>query len=198
MTPRTKHPEPTRDTILSAAYGQLTKVPYQKLSMEAIAERAGVSKALLFYHFSSKRGLARAALAQGISVEMARFGALDRIDERAMEETLPRFLRMSRDWFNLISAFLEVADLTDPDDELVGLMRDMYGGIVGGIAEVLRARGVPQPRERAMLIALAIDMFGMVEVLERRPPDVGAYTAAVRGMLGLDTGVEARTGGGPG
>lgn len=187
MTPKQKDPEPTRAAIVSAAYGQLIKVPYQKLSMETIAECAGVSKALLFYHFGSKRGLARAALAQGIATEMARFGPLDRIDERTMDEMLPRFLRMSRDWFNLIHAFLEVVDLTDPDDELVATMRDMYAGIVGSIADVLRVRGVPQPRERAMLVALAIDMFGMVEVLERRPPDVGAYAAAVRGMLGLDS-----------
>ncbi len=186
MSPKTKDPEPTRAAILSAAYGQLVKVPYQKLSMEAIAEQAGVSKALLFYHFGTKRALARAALSQGIATEMARFGGLDRIDERTMDELLPRFLRMSRDWFNLINAFLEVVDLTDPDDELVATMRDMYEGLVGGIAEVLRARGVPRPRERAMLVALAIDMFGMVEVLERRPPDVGAYAEAVRGMLGLD------------
>src|SRR5262249_60863864 len=46
-----------RAAILDAARGAFADSGYHETSLEAVAERAGVSKALLYEHFSSKREL---------------------------------------------------------------------------------------------------------------------------------------------
>src|SRR5258707_9934493 len=46
-----------REAILDAARNAFADSGYHETSLEAVAERAGVSKALLYEHFSSKREL---------------------------------------------------------------------------------------------------------------------------------------------
>jgi AcrR family transcriptional regulator len=46
-----------RATLLEAARGAFAEAGYHETSLDAVAERAGVSKALLYEHFSSKREL---------------------------------------------------------------------------------------------------------------------------------------------
>ncbi len=108
--------EGAKGQIMAAAFELLGQMPYQKMSLEMVAKRAGVSKALILYHFGSKKELTRQALKAG---------------------------------------FME-------------------------------ARGDPYPREKAMLLALAIDMIGMVSHVEEREPDMARYEAAVLHILGLE------------
>jgi AcrR family transcriptional regulator len=176
----------TRTGILEAAYELFSKEPYQKLSMENIAKRAGVSKALLFYHFSSKEDLARKSISYGIMKEVERFGPIDEMDEETVRAVLPSFLQMSHDRINLIHTYIEVVDMEDAHDELVVLMREMYGMIVELLERHMRARGVRYPREKAMLITLAVDLFGLVEHLEEEPTDVESYVNAILDILGME------------
>ncbi len=176
----------TRTAILEAAYELFSKEPYQKLSMESIARRAGVSKALLFYHFSSKEDLARKAISYGIMKEVEGFGAIEGMDEETVRAVLPSFLQLSHDRINLIHTYIEVVDMEDAHDELVVLMREMYGAIVGILEGHMRSRGVRYPREKAMLITLAVDLFGLVEHIEEEPVDVDSYVNAILDILGME------------
>jgi len=53
---------PTRTLILNAAYGLLYKEGFARVSMDAIAASAGVTKRTLYYHFASKDELTGAVL----------------------------------------------------------------------------------------------------------------------------------------
>lgn len=53
----TRSPEPTREKILRAAYDRFYRQGYARVSVDDIAEAAGVTKKTLYYHFKSKDAL---------------------------------------------------------------------------------------------------------------------------------------------
>ena len=53
-----------RDELLSAARAEFTARPYDEVSLDHVAARAGASKALLYHYFQSKRALYTATLKQ--------------------------------------------------------------------------------------------------------------------------------------
>lgn len=55
--------ETTRDRILSSAYSLFYKQGFSRVSIDTIAENAGITKRALYYHFDSKDSLVAAALA---------------------------------------------------------------------------------------------------------------------------------------
>jgi AcrR family transcriptional regulator len=175
----------TRDRILETTYEMLSQTPYPRLTVEAVAARAGVSKALLFYHFGTKRELARSALISGFKRELERFDIPDSLEENEIMEALPEMMRLSRDRFNLIGAFIEVSDMDDPEDELAMGLRSLYRMLMDALVPVLEGRGVSYPRERALLAIMAVDLFGMVPHLDSQEPDVDRYMGALVAMMGL-------------
>ncbi len=175
--------------ILAAAFELLSQMSYQKMSLEIVAKRAGVSKALLLYHFGSKRELTREALKQGFMRMMGEFELPDDLDEEAIRTILPELFRFTSESMYLFVSFIEVVDMeAGSDDELAITMREMYSIFIGKLADFLEARGDPYPHEKAMMMALAIDMIGMVQHVEEREPDMVRYEAAVLDMLGLGVG----------
>ena len=175
----------TQDLILDATFELLSQVPYQRLTMEAIADRAGFSKALLFYHFGSKRALARAALVRGFREELEHFEIPESLEGDGMVEMLPEMMRLSLDRFNVIGSFFEIADLDDPGDELAAGLRSVYQTLMDVLVPILEERGVSYPRERALLVIMAVDLFGMVPHLDSQEPDVDRYMGALVAMMGL-------------
>lgn len=69
--------ESTRDRILAAAYGLLYREGFARVSVDAIAQEAGLTKRTLYYHFESKDALVAAVL------EFQHARVLERIDEWA-------------------------------------------------------------------------------------------------------------------
>lgn len=61
--------------ILAAAERAFSSGPFHQVSLDDVAEAAGVSKALIYEHFSSKRDLYRALLAKATDDMMERIGA---------------------------------------------------------------------------------------------------------------------------
>jgi AcrR family transcriptional regulator len=172
--------------ILAAAFELLSQMPYQKMSLEMVAKRAGVSKALLLYHFGSKRELTREALKQGFLRTMKEFQLPGDLDEETIRAIVPELFRFTHESMYLFVSFIEVADMeAGSEDELAMTMREMYSTFIVKLADFLEARGDPYPHEKAMLLALAIDMIGMVQKVEEREPDMARYEAAVLDILGL-------------
>jgi AcrR family transcriptional regulator len=185
MSPKRPDPE-TQRRILESTYVLLSRVQYPALSMQTIAERAGVSKALLFYHFKSKRELARQALVHGFEDEMAQFAHLEELDETTFRSALGEMLQFSLDRIFLFHSFLEVADMEDPDDELVKMLHDVYGQFIEVLEDFLESRGIKYPREKAMLLGLAVDMFGLIEFVDDQRPDTERYRRALLDMLDME------------
>jgi AcrR family transcriptional regulator len=54
---RRLEPQQRREQLLDAGAALFAEMPYEDVQMEEIAARAGVSRSLLYHHFSSKRNL---------------------------------------------------------------------------------------------------------------------------------------------
>ncbi|MFJ5831522.1 TetR/AcrR family transcriptional regulator [Streptomyces sp. NPDC093089] len=80
MPPRRRlSPAERRAQLLDVAAVLFAAQPYDEVRMEAVAERAGVSRALLYQHFPSKRDLF-AALYQAVSEDLLAKTRLDPAD----------------------------------------------------------------------------------------------------------------------
>ena len=91
-------PEDRRTQLLALGVNFLTDHPLDELSMDELARRAGVSRALLFHYFESKQGMQRAV------VTTARNSLLQATAPRAelpprerIDDTLRRFASFVRD-----------------------------------------------------------------------------------------------------
>lgn len=82
----------TRDRILAAAEQLFAEAGFEATSMSAIATHAGVSKANVFHHFSSKNDLYFAVLRAACRDACAQFTALDDT-QLPITEGLERFAR---------------------------------------------------------------------------------------------------------
>ena len=178
--------EGSKSQITASAFELLSQMPYQKMSLEMVAKKAGVSKALILYHFGSKKELTCVALKAGFMRTMQEFEVVGDLDEDTIRTILPELFRFTYESMYLFVSFIEVVDMeTGSDDELAIAMREMYSTFIGKLADFLEVRGDPYPHEKAMLMALAIDMIGMVSHVEEREPDMARYEAAVLDILGL-------------
>jgi AcrR family transcriptional regulator len=179
--------EGAKSQITVAAFELLSQMPYQKMSLEMVAKKAGVSKALILYHFGSKKELTRVALKAGFMRTMQDFEVVGDLDEDTIRAILPELFRFTYESMYLFVSFIEVVDMeAHSTDELALAMREMYSTFIDKLAGFLEARGDPYPHEKAMVLALAIDMIGMVPHVEEREPDMARYEAAVLDILGLE------------
>ena len=173
--------------ILDTTFVLLNQMAYQKMSLEMVARDAGVSKALVLYHFGSKRELTRAALGRGFNRTMDEFQVTGDLDEETIRAILPALFKFTYESMYMFVSFIEVVDMeAHSTDELAVTMREMYSTFIGKLSQFLKARGDPYPHEKAMLLALAIDMIGMVSHVEEQEPDMARYEAAVLDILGLE------------
>ena len=66
-TKQRKISQPTRDAILKAAEEEFAERGFRGARSQNIADRAGVSKRLAFYHFRSKQGLYQEVLERALT-----------------------------------------------------------------------------------------------------------------------------------
>ncbi len=174
-----------QETILAAAYRLLNSEPYDALSMMRIAEEVGVSKSLLFYHFRSKEELAREAVIFGIEGELQVLGQLGEMGEDQLEGLIAQSLEFASQRLQLMSNIMKMADMTNPADPLMVTMRQVYSDFIALFSDVMAKQGKPFSREKAMLLTLAIDIFGMASVVSEGELDIQRYTGAILDILGL-------------
>jgi TetR/AcrR family transcriptional regulator len=90
--PRPPAGEATREALLTAATELFALHGFEGVSVEQIARKAGVNKALISYHFRGKRGLYRSILGETLSAALARLKELGR-SERPADQVLREFMR---------------------------------------------------------------------------------------------------------
>jgi AcrR family transcriptional regulator len=162
-------------------------MPYQKMSLEMVAKDVGVSKALVLYHFGSKRELTRTALRRGFMRTVDDFRFDEELDDDMVRAILPKLFRFTNEAMYLLVSFIEVVDIdAHSDDELAQVLREMYTIFIGKLTRFLEAKGDPYPHEKAMLLALAVDMIGMAHHMEERKLDLDRYVAAVLDILHVE------------
>ncbi len=90
-TPGQRDSEATREALLSAATELFADRGFSGTTVEAIARRARVNKAMINYHFAGKRGLYTAILSRDFGWALARIKELMKEPTRA-DEKLSRFI----------------------------------------------------------------------------------------------------------
>ncbi len=159
----TSSAEETRRGILDAAYGLFYREGFGRVSVDAIAEAAGVTKRTLYYHFSSKDSLAGAVL------ERQHARALRRIQSWAEPATadplemIDQIFGKLEDWAArpkwLGSGFtritMELADL--PGHPARAAAHQHKAAIEDWLAERFAAMDVDAPQETARQVKLLLE-----------------------------------------
>jgi TetR/AcrR family transcriptional repressor of nem operon len=84
--PRTRDPERTRERILDAAQALILDHGYGSTTVDAVVNRAGITKGAFFHHFGSKGDLARSLV--------ERYALLDR---QHLEQQMERAAKLASD-----------------------------------------------------------------------------------------------------
>ena len=84
--PRTRDPEKTRERILDAAQALILDHGYGATTVDAVVNRAGITKGAFFHHFGSKADLARALV--------DRYALLDK---QHLEQQMERAAKLATD-----------------------------------------------------------------------------------------------------
>jgi AcrR family transcriptional regulator len=159
----TRPAKDTRERILAAAYGLLYREGFARVSLDAIAAAAGLTKRTLYYHFESKDALVAAVL------EAQHGRTLERIEEWASDspddpdELIDALFGKLAAWageakwtgsgFTRIA--MELADL--PGHPARRAARQHKAAIEAWLASRLDAMNVDAPRETARSITLLVE-----------------------------------------
>jgi AcrR family transcriptional regulator len=176
----------SRERILEAASELAHDVGAGNISLDAVAERAGISKGGLLYNFPTKLQLLRALVARHV--------------ERMEAQTLDALQRQGGDGDALIRAVLEASCIVEPDTK-----RPKPTGILAAIAEdpdlivpvreyhrrlIRRLRETsPQP-ERAFVAFLALEGLqaqNLFEIDALTQEDQERVLAFLRAFIGAET-----------
>jgi AcrR family transcriptional regulator len=147
-----------REAILQAALDAFADGGYHETSLEAVAERAGISKALIYEHFASKRELHRALLetyGRELLARVTEAIAAAEPGEARLKAGIDGFLRFveeRRDAWRML-----VRNATEPDvarsvERLQGDAARAIGGLMAEDAEAAQLTQREEPEQ-------AIEMF---------------------------------------
>ena len=145
--------------ILDAALEVAAEGGFHAASMRKVAERAGVSKALIFKYFASKAELLRALVASSLTGAQQSFAHAATVDtprERleALIGTGFDFVREHPDFWRLISQLRMQKGLRAL---IGGTLASSLDGITTQLQEELHALGTPDPQLDARVLFAAID-----------------------------------------
>jgi AcrR family transcriptional regulator len=157
-----------RATILDAARDAFAETGYHETSLDSIAERAGVSKALLYEHFSSKRELYVAMLEIHVAELIDRIaGAIADAEPgeprmRAGLEAFFGFVEERRGTWRIM-----FSNATDPDVAVrIERLRDQVAGAIAQLmSEEAEAKGLDFPKLPQLIEMIAQQMVGAMQSL---------------------------------
>ncbi|MFD9062478.1 TetR family transcriptional regulator [Kitasatospora purpeofusca] len=180
----------TREKVLDAAAEEFSTQGYSRATLNAVAQRTGMTKGALYGHFDSKRALAGALMSQSRQVweemrltrDVPGVGAADVLEGLVLDLAQ----RLKED-VRLRAALRLATDVPDPAGPAPDILSDVQCGLV---ALIRRAQGegsmAPRPPELVAQILLAV-LHGAPHVAFGRPDatpdDPAAHTAAWRILL---------------
>jgi AcrR family transcriptional regulator len=173
----------TREKIQSVALELFAEQGYDKTSLREIAERLGVTKAALYYHFKSKEDIV-ASLFEDLQLEVEKIIAWGERQPRTLEtrqELIRRYIAMTRDQGSALTRFMQdnraavhevkVAEemrerflrlaqlVTDPDAPLADKLRARLAFLaVNASSFVLRDLETTEEERADAALAVALDL----------------------------------------
>jgi AcrR family transcriptional regulator len=157
-----------REVILEAALEAFSKRGFHEATLDEVATRAGVSKALIYEHFDSKRDLTRALLDTYVHELLGRLAeaiAASEPGEERMRTGVDAVLRFVEErpgaWRMLFR------NSGDPDiaDLFAALQGEAAGAIASAMAADVREVGTAPPPSPAQIEMLAQQLSGAVQAI---------------------------------
>jgi AcrR family transcriptional regulator len=153
----------TKSRILTAAYGLLYKEGFARVSMDAVAAAAGVTKRTLYYHFDSKDMLVEAVLDHQHAYALARIKGWAKASAKTPEEFLAALFIQLEAWASkqrwMGSGFtrltMELADLPGHPARRAAHQHKL--AVEAWLAAELKRLGARRSRELARQIVLLIE-----------------------------------------
>lgn len=153
----------TRERILVAARTEFIENGLRGARMQEIADRAGVNKALLHYHFRDKESLYRAAL-ETVTERMKRdvFGSFtppgeSRSPEEAIRELVATYVRTLHQHPDMVGMLVrELADGGQHLDAVLAGMAPLVREVLGGIDRAIRERSGGEPAVESLHVLMGI------------------------------------------
>lgn len=159
VTPRQRlDPRARRAQLVAAAAAEFAAYAYDAVRMERIAERAGVSRALLYRYFPSKRELFAAVFADA----SARLTAATRLDPGLpLPDQIESALAAHLDYFEAHQRTILTANLTLAGDPLIQAVMDQQ---MTSLGEQL-AGALPDGVDPAAAVQVFQAWFVLVRIL---------------------------------
>jgi AcrR family transcriptional regulator len=125
-----RDPEATRRALLAAGAQLFSERGFDGVSIEDLADRAGVNKALISYHFRGKRGLYRAILESTFRTMAERLDAMERAApsaRQALHGLLEAFEAMTQERPGFPTLFMREVLASGLDPVVVPHLRAIIG-----------------------------------------------------------------------
>jgi AcrR family transcriptional regulator len=176
---RSRDPADTKSRLLAAAAALSAEVGPARVSLDAVAARAGVSKGGLLYHYPSKHALLRALVEDHVedrraAIEAHAPGALERQDATAAAHGYLAMMRESLCCGEPPPSGVFAAIAEDP--EFIAPLRDFRREMLERVF-----RRLPEPR-RAMLLFLACEGMVHLKLTDADSLEPGLCEAAIDEM----------------
>jgi AcrR family transcriptional regulator len=169
MATQSQRREKTRQLLLQAAEEAFTSRGFHGVSLDAIAESAGLSKGAVYGRFGSKDGLFLAVVEQRFEQRLGELVAAWS-QEADLEDSLVATLveqsrRLGKDsgW---AAAWLEFVVHATRDEETLADLRELDQRLVRGAARTLAARSELGDRDGDFLTSIAL-LIGSGQMVER-------------------------------
>ena len=151
----------TKERIMSVAFELFCSKGYDKVSMNEIVERSGVSKGGIFHHFESKYVLGRETLMWWAQTHMAPMFDEAALNEMSGKDILMHFIDFMMDFMENDNSFTKffwsIFDeaLRKKEDNTVWM--DFLNDYVAIVEGIYMEMGVKDPRMKAMLFLSNMD-----------------------------------------
>lgn len=188
---------PTRDRIIKAAAHLFYAEGIRAVSVDAIAEKAGVTKKTLYYHFASKDDLVAAYLSARDAPNLAAFARWLHEAEGSLPDRMEAFFgRMAKAarhpaWkgCGFLRTTAELANMPGHPARVVGAAHKKK--VEGWLAETFREAGLAAPEATARQIAVLIDGAFSAMLVHRDPGYALAAGQAARILVAAGQGIRS-------
>lgn len=181
----------TQERILQAATALFLEQGYEQTTVAQVAERAGVSRATVFWHFSDKAGLFREAFNR--LVEPFRRSIEESVDEPdpelKLQELLTRYPAFIASHREAMEGFVRWAmEAQEFRKALLDTLLDMHQRYVGALTEAIAELAPEDEDPRSLAVALMglldIDMIlSFFDESDRRASERGQAVAAIARII---------------
>jgi AcrR family transcriptional regulator len=189
---RSRDKADTQDRILTAATELFIAGGYERTTVSKVAERAGVSRTTVFWHFSDKASLFRESFSRILrpfreSLERSWYG----VDApKRLEEQTAMSQRFAEEHGEEIMAFVRWAvESPELSAIVVETLLDLNHRFAGALTETISMM-VPEDREPKLLahsLMLAFDASLLIGAFDQRPDSQAFRVASVDALVRLIT-----------